>query len=142
MVVKGFERGFHKSEYVVLLFPRENFCLSMSYPDGAPLFWKRGGKAPGVPPLDPRFIIGARKDTLFLLSFPFVPAIELLNGQRLRRNYESAIKPGFYGGSTYGNCTRPFLLDHLPRSGFIPFLIQQLQEATTTTHSKLPGTAF
>ena len=34
------------------------------------------------------------------------------------------------------------LPDHLPRSGFYPFSVQQLQEATTTTHLKLPGTAF
>ena len=34
------------------------------------------------------------------------------------------------------------LPDHLPRSGFSYFPVQQLQEAASTTHLKLPGTAF
>ena len=79
---------------------------------------------------------------LFLLSFPFVPAIELLNRQSLRRNYGSALKPGFCGGSTCGNCKRPFLSDHLPRPGYFIFLVQQLQEAAFIAHLKLLYRAY
>ena len=112
-------------------------------PGRSSLFWKSEPKSTrGCSPWTPGFIISARKDTLFLLSVPFTPAIELLYRQSLRRNYGSAIKPEFCGGSTCGNCTRPFLPDHLPRSGYFIFLVQQLQEAAFSTHLKLPGTAF
>ena len=107
-------------------------------PGGSSLFWKSEPKSTrGCGPWTPGFIISARKDTLFLLSFPFTPAIELLYRQSLRRNYGSAIKPGFCGGSTCGNCKRPFLPNHLPRPGHFQFPVQQLQEATFTTHLKL-----
>ena len=66
-------------------------------PGRSSLFWKSEPKSTrGCGPWTPGFIISARKDTLFLLSFPFALAIELLNRQRLRRNYESAIKPRQY----------------------------------------------
>ena len=104
---------------------------------GSPFLEKGRKSTRGCGPWTPGFIIGARKDTIILLSFPAFPAIELLYRQSLQRNYESALKPGLCGGSTCGNCTRPFLPDHLPRSGYFIFLVQQLQEAATTTHLKL-----
>ena len=108
---------------------------------GSPFLEKGRKSTRACGPWTQGFIYGARKDTLFLLSFPFVPAIEPLNRQSLQRNYGSALKPGFCGGSTCGNCIRPFLPDHLPRPGHFIFLVQQLQEVAKTTHLKLPGTA-
>ena len=74
---------------VFLLFPRKTLSLRVSCPDRAPLFWKRGAKAPGVPPLDPDYLWRPQGYAV-LLSVPFAPAIELLYRQSLRRNCESA----------------------------------------------------
>ena len=100
---------------------------------GSPFLEKGRKSTRACGPWTQGFIYGARKDTLFLLSFPFVPAIEPLNRQSLQRNYGSALKPGFCGGSTCGNCIRPFLPDHLPRPGHFLFPVQQLQEAAVIT---------
>ena len=100
---------------------------------GSPFLEKGRKSTRGCGPWTPGFIIGARKDTFILLSLPFIPAIEPLNRQRLRRNYGGAIKPGFCENSTCCNCNGPFLPDHLPRSGHFLFPVQQLQEATVTT---------
>ena len=101
-------------------------------PGGSSLFWKSEPKSTrGSHPWTP-FYLSARKDTFFLLSSPSVPAIELLNRQSLRRNYESALKLGFCGDITCGNCIGPFLPDHLPRPGYSLFPVQQLQEAAVT----------
>ena len=56
----------------------------------------------GCGPWTPGFIISARKDTVFLLSFLYTPAIELLYRQSLRRNYESALNLGLWGDMTCG----------------------------------------
>ena len=104
---------------------------------GSPFLEKGRKSTRGCGPWTPGFIISARKDMLFLLSFPFVPAIEPLNRQSLRRNYGSALNLGLWGDMTCGNCTPPFLPDHLPRSGYFHFSVQQLQEAAFTTHLKL-----
>ena len=99
---------------------------------GSPFLEKGRKSTRGSRPWTP-FIYSARKDTTFLLSWPFTPAIELLYRHSLRRNYESAINPGFCGGSTCGYFYGPFLPDHLPRPGYFHFPVQQLQEAAFTT---------
>ena len=124
--------------YTVLSGTKHTLCGVHALPGGSSRFAKSEPKSTrGFAPWTPGFIISARKDTLLLLSFPFVPAIEQLNRQRLRRNYERALNPGFCGDITCDNCQRPFLLDHLPRPGYFIFLVQQLQEAAFITHLKL-----
>ena len=86
---------------------------------GSPFLEKGRKSTRGSHPWTPT-VFSARKDTIFLLSFPVVPAIELLNRHSLRRNYESALKPGFCGDMTCGNCNGPFLTDYVSRSGFYP----------------------
>ena len=77
-------------------------------PGGSSLFWKSEPKSTrGSHPWTP-YIYSARKDTLFLLSFPSTPAIELLYRQSLRRNYQSALKLGFCGDMTCGCSTIRF----------------------------------
>ena len=104
---------------------------------GSPFLEKGRKSTRGCGPWTPGFIIGARKDRLFLLSFPFVPAIEPLYRQSLQRNYGGLLNLGLWGDMTCGNCKRPFLSDHLPRPGYFHFPVQQLQEAAFITHLKL-----
>ena len=86
---------------------------------GSPFLEKGRKSTRGSHPRTP-IIYGARKDTQFLLSHRFVPAIEPQYRQSLRRNYDNTLNLGFCGDITCGNCTRPFLSDHLPRPGFCP----------------------
>ena len=68
-----------------------------------------------------------------MLSFSSVPAIELLYWQRLRRNYGSAIKPGFCGVVPVETVSVRFYRITCPDQGFLPFSVQQLQEAAIIT---------
>ena len=91
--------GFSKSEFVEAFF-----AMKLSPEPGLPgrgsPFLEKGRKSTrGSHPWTP-YIYSARKDTLFLLSFPSTPAIELLYRQSLRRNYGSALNLGLWGDMT------------------------------------------
>ena len=63
------------------LFPKQIFRLSVSYPDGAPLFWKRGGKAPGAPAPGPRIIITPARTRSFCFRTVSFPLLSLNTGR-------------------------------------------------------------